>query len=168
MYRRSFIKKHNIQFDTNRRYNGDIYEDSSFNQLYLLCCEKIATTNEVVYNYEYNPNSITTINTDTSIHLNNFIEAMTWLTTEINKRNIQNDYEIARNYQIILFQIYFNYLTLKDQSKITLSKIQKIKKIYNQYIHMLPYETQVEIYKTFDYPIIPNISFYDFLNKIAD
>ena len=39
MYRRSINEKNNIIFDSKRRYNGDIYEDSSFNQLYSLCCE---------------------------------------------------------------------------------------------------------------------------------
>ena len=168
MFRRSIINKHNIKFDIKHRHNGDIYEDSTFTQLYLLCCEKVITTEEVVYTYEYNPKSITKYNNDKAIHLKNFIEAMNWLTEEIKKRNIKDNYEIARNYQIILFHIYFNYLLLDKPEKIHLDTIKEIKKMYNQYIYALPYETQVSIYKTFDYPIIPKISFYDFLNKITD
>lgn len=168
MFRRSIIEKNNIKFDITHRKNGDIYEDSTFTQLYLLCSEKIITTQEVVYTYEYNPNSITKYNKDNAIHLQNFIEAMNWLTNEIKKRNIKNNYEIARNYQIILFHIYFHYLLLENPEKIKLNTINEIKKMYDKYIYALPYETQVSIYKTFDHPIIPKISFYDFLNKITE
>lgn len=168
MYRRSVINKNNIKFDKTRRYDGDIYEDCSFNILYTLCCNKIATTNKVVYIYEYNPNSITKFNKDVSKHLRNYIDAMTWLEKEINKRNLNNEHDIAWNFCMICFHSYFNYLLSEKRSNFVFTEMAQIKKMYKKYIDKLPYGEQLSIYKLFDYPIIPTISFYDFMNKISD
>lgn len=168
MYRRSIINKNNIRFDLTRRYNGDIYEDCSFNILYTLCCNNIATTNKVVYIYEYNPNSITKSNTDSSKHLRNYIDAMTWLEKEISKRKIKNEHDIAWNFYMICFHSYFNYLLSEEKSNFVFTEMSQIKKMYKKYIDKLPYDEQLYIYKLFDYPVIPTISFYDFMNKISD
>jgi len=168
MYRRSVIKKNNIAFDVTRRYNGDIYEDYTFNILYTLCCDRIATTNEIVYTYEYNPNSITKSNKDDSKHLRNYVDAMTWLGKEINKRKIEKEYDIAWNFCMICFHSYFNYLITEEKSKFVFSEMSQIKKMYKKYIDKLPYNDQLSIYKLFDYPVIPTISFYEFINKISD
>lgn len=168
MYRRSIINKNNITFDVTRRYNGDIYEDTSFNILYTLCCNKIATTNEVVYIYEYNPNSITKLNKDESEHLRNYIDAMTWLEKEISKREIEKEHDIAWNIYMICFHSYFNYLRTEEKSKFVFTEMSQIKKMYKKYIDKLSYDEQLSIYKLFDYPVIPTISFYDFMDKISD
>lgn len=168
MYRRSVINKNNITFDIKRRYGGDIYEDCSFNILYTLCCNKIATTNEVVYTYEYNPNSITKANKDVSKHLRNYVDAMTWLEKEISKRNITNEHDIAWNFCMVCFHSYFNYLLSEEQSSFVFTEMSQIKKMYKKYIDKLPYDEQLSIYKLFDYPVIPTISFYDFMDKISD
>ena len=110
MYRRSIIKKYKLKFDPKRRYDGDVYEDSTFNQLYSLCCQKINNTEELIYVYQYNVDSITRKNTNTSQHLRNFVDAMTWLVKEINKRKIDNPHYIAWNMCIICMHAYFNYL----------------------------------------------------------
>lgn len=168
MYRRSVINKNNIMFDSTRRYGGDIYEDCSFNILYTLCCNKIATTNAEVYIYEYNPNSITRANNDESKHLRNYIDAMTWLQKEISKRNLEKEYDIAWNFYMICFHSYFNYLLTEEKSDFVFSEMSQIKKMYKKYIDKLPYEEQLSIYKLFNYPVIPTISFYDFMDKISD
>lgn len=168
MYRRSIIKEYKIKFDKKRRYEGDIYEDSAFNQLYSVSCKNVATTNEIVYIYNYNTNSITKSNNDESKHLYNFVDAMTWLSNEINKRKIENLHDLAWNYCIICFHMYHKYLITENQSQFVFENASEIKKIYNKYIDNLPYEEQVNIYKFFDYPIIPKISFYDFMDKIKD
>lgn len=168
MYRRSIIDKNNITFDTTRRYDGDIYEDCSFNILYTLCCNKIATTSEVVYVYEYNPNSITKLNKDVSKHLKNYIDAMTWLAKEIIKRDIKKEHDIAWNFCMICFHSYFNYLLSEEKSSFVFTEMAQIKKMYKKYIDKLSYEEQLSIYKLFDYPVIPSISFYDFMNRILD
>ncbi len=168
MYRRSIIDKNNISFDKTRRYNGDIYEDTSFNILYTLCCNKIATTNEIVYTYEYNPNSITKFNKDETNHLRNYVDAMTWLSNEINKRNINKEHDISWNFYMICFHSYFNYLLTEEKSSFVFEEMSEIKKMYKKYIDKLPYDEQLSIYKLFDYPVIPTISFYDFIDKIKD
>ena len=168
MYRRSVINKNNISFDEKRRYNGDIYEDCSFNILYTLCCNKIATTNDIVYIYEYNPNSITKSNKDESKHLRNYVDAMTWLEKEISKRKIEKEHDIAWNFYMICFHSYFNYLRTEEESKFVFTEMSQIKKMYKKYIDKLPYDEQLSIYKLFDEPVIPTISFYDFMNKISD
>ena len=168
MYRRSIIQKYNIKFDATRRYNGDIYEDYSFNILYTLCCNKIATTSEIVYIYEYNPLSITKFNKNVSQHLYNYINAMTWLGDEISKRNLNKEHDIAWNFCMICFHSYFNYLLSENESNFVFKGMSKIKKLYKKYIDKLSYDEQLSIYKLFDYPVIPNISFYDFMDRISD
>lgn len=168
MYRRSVIKNNKIKFDKKRRYDGDIYEDSSFNQIYSLCCKNIATTNELVYIYNYNPKSITKTYTDETKNLYNYVDAMTWLAKEINKREITNLHDLAWNCCIICFHMYHKYLITENQSQFIFENASEIKKIYKKYIDNLPYEEQVNIYKFFDYPIVPKISFYDFMDKIKD
>lgn len=168
MYRRSIIEKNNIKFDVTRRYGGDIYEDTSFNILYTLCCDKISSTDEVVYKYEYNPNSITKSNKDDSKHLRNYIDAMTWLTKEISKRKIEKDHDIAWNYYMICFHSYFKYLLTQEKSSFLFAEMSQIKKMYKKYIDKLPFDEQLSIYKLFNEPVIPTISFYDFINKISD
>lgn len=166
MYRRSIINKYNIRFDELKRLNGDIYEDSTFNQLYSLYCDNIATTNEIIYAYQNNPLSITKANDNKASNLYNFIDAMSWLFNQIEKRKITKKYEIAWNICIILFHIYFNYLITNDENDFVFENCKKLKKAYNKYIKYLPYEEQLAIFKYFDYPTIPTISFYDFLKKI--
>lgn len=168
MYRRSIIDKNNIRFDKTRRYDGDIYEDCSFNILYTLCCNKIATTNEIVYTYEYNPNSITKSNKDVSKHLKNYVDAMTWLEKEIRKRNLEKEHDIAWNFCMICLHSYFNYLLSEEKSSFVFTEMAQIKKMYKKYIDKLPYNEQLSIYRLFDYPVIPTISFYDFMDKISD
>lgn len=85
---------------------------------------------------------------------------------EIKNRNINKSHEIVWNYYIILFQIYFKFLITPDRNtEFDFKSIKKIKNLYNKIIDYLPYEEQVNIYKSFDYQIITPISFYDFLKK---
>ena len=38
--------------------------------------------------------------------------------------------------------------------------------MYNKYIDYLSFDEQLELYKYCDYPVIPTISFYEFMDKI--
>ena len=42
-----------------------------------------------------------------------------------------------------------------------------IKSTYLSYIDNLSYDDRVYLYKRFDYPIIPTITFFDFMNNIT-
>ena len=133
-----------------------------------MCCNKIATTNDEVYIYEYNPNSITRSNNDVSIDLRNYIDAMTWLGKEITKRKLSKEHDIAWNFYMICFHSYFNYLLSEANSSFVFTEMSQIKQMYKKYKDLLSYDEQLSIYKLFDYPVIPTISFYDFMKKISD
>ena len=167
IYRRSLIDKYKIKIDVKRRYNGDIYEDSTFNQLYTLCANKDATIDDIVYVYDYNPSSITKKNTSVKNHLLNFIDAMTWLCQEIDKREITNYYYLAWNMCVTCLHIYFNYLIMEDRNTFDFSSVKPIKTMYYKYIGHLPYDEQCNIYSFFkDYRVIPDITFYEFMDKV--
>ena len=168
MFRRSIIKKNNICFDTEIRHSGDLYEDSSFNQLYSLCCNKIVSLKDIVYIYEYNSKSITRNNRNIPNELYNYIHSMTWLANQIEKRNISKVHDIAWNFCIIPYHCYFNYLLEPENNNFAFTDMSVIKKMYYKYINNLSFDEQLEIYKLFDYPVIPNITFYDFINKVND
>ena len=48
----------------------------------------------------------------------------------------------------------FDFKTMKD-----------IKAVYNKFIDYLNFDEQLRIYNFFNYPVIPIISFYDFMKK---
>ena len=56
----------------------------------------------------------------------------------------------------------------EERSNFVFTEMSQIKKMYKKYIDKLPYDEQLSIYKLFDYPVIPTISFYDFMDKISD
>lgn len=167
MFRRSIINKYNLKFENFKAPHGDMYEDDAFNQLYLLCCKEIASTNEIIYNYEYNPDSLTKANQNTAQNLKNYVHAMTWLVNELEKRDLQNDYNIAWHICVISYHCYFNYLLTENESQYVFKKMSKIKKMYLDYIDFLDFDERLKLYKLYkDYPVLPLISFYDFLDKI--
>ncbi len=170
MYRRSVIEKYNIRFIETKREYGDPYEDTTFNELYMLCCDKIGTTNEIVYVYQDNQNSITRRDIDVAINLRNFVDAMTWLAEELDKREITKLRDVAWHFCIISMHAYFKYSTLEEneENNFVFEKMTRIKQTYNRYIEYLPYDEQLAIYKIFNEPVIPKLSFYDFMNKIKD
>ena len=166
MFRRSVIERYNIAFDKSKRLCGDMYEDSSFNQLYLLCSSNIATTNEKVYVYEYNENSLTNKDVDAVNNLINYVYSMTWLAKEVKKRNLSNLHDIGWHFCIISYHCYFNYLLHPLECEFVFKEMKLIKKMYKEYITNISYDEQLRIYKLFNYPVIPNITFFDFMEKI--
>ena len=161
MYRRSIINKNNLHFN-----NLKSHEDNSFNQLYMLCCEKINFLDDIVYIYKYNSKSITRTKSNKK-DLLDYIKSMTWLCEEINKRNFSNTYDIGRRICIIAYYCYFNYLLDTDSLAFIFNNMRIIKSTYLSYIDNLSYDDRVYLYKRFDYPIIPTITFFDFMNNIT-
>ena len=144
MYRRSIIEKNNIEFEISNIKSGDIYEDSTYNQLYTLCCDKVASTNELVYVYEYNDTSLTKNNNNTVVNLKQFISAMNWLIDEIEKRNIKKEYDLAWYYCIAFYHSYFNYLLTPEECQFVVEDMQKLKKAYLDYFQQLTFEKMLE------------------------
>lgn len=164
LFRRSIIEKNKLKFDVCKKNQGDIYEDSTFNQLYYICCDAFGTTEKIVYVYEYNSNSLTKKEVNSAANLHNFVEAMNWLTNEIKKRK-KDTAAIAWNYCLMCFHCYFHYLSSPETNDFIFREIKNIKKIYKKYENEVSYDDKLSIYKSFDFPIIPTITFYDFLDK---
>ena len=166
LYRRSIIDKYNIKFDPFRSREANAHEDNSFNNLYELCCKNINEIEDVVYIYKYNVESITKNEISEVKSMENYIRAMDWLTGEVEKRKLKNYHEIARRYSFILYYSYFTYLLDPDTYKFMYKMLSRIKKLYNKTIDSFEYNERVNMYKIFDYPIIPTITFYEFLDNI--
>ena len=93
IYRRKFIKDHNIRFNLSRAN-----EDNGFNTLIRLCAnenEQIKFSSEVSYNWHINLNSITRINNCEYSYNQSFpgyTDNMIYAITEAKKRNPFNGY----------------------------------------------------------------------------
>lgn len=168
MYRRSIIEKYDINFDVSKRKNGDIYEDSTFNQLYTLCCKKISTVDKMIYIYEYNPNSLTQAKKVIPSNLKNFVQSMNWLVKEIKKRKIDDYEQLPWLLAIMIYHCYFNYLMIPDKCLFVFDELNEIRNLYEIYHNYLDYDNEVAIFRSFvnDYSIIPNITVYEFISKI--
>jgi len=160
MYRRSIINKFNIRFNELRSH-----EDNAYNQLYMLCCDNIFYLDDIVYDYINRENSITNTQ-DVSYSISNYIDSFTWLFNEIEKRKIDKYHEIAEVILVAIYYCYFNYLMNREKLNLIFSKMGYLKKMYKKYIKYLDNDEIVNIYKYFDYPVIPIMSVNEFINKI--
>ena len=169
MYRRSIIEKNKLKFEYSTIKNGDIYEDSTFNQLYCLCCDNIATTNEFIYVYEYNESSLTRKERKVSVNLYNFIKATNWLIKEVEKRTFnKKEVNIAWDFCLAMYHCYFNYMLAPEECEFVFEDMSEIKKMYCKYIDYLLFEEKLAIYKIFNYDVIPIITINDFVSKIKE
>lgn len=162
MYRRSVIEKNNLKFNDLRSH-----EDNAFNQLYVLCCENIVFIEDIVYRYKFNPHSITRNKLEKQ-SLMDYIDSMTWLCKEIEKRNIKDEYDVGRRFCLIAYYCYFNYLLDTEEFLFVYDKMSDIKKMYDKYICKLSYDDKLYLYKNFDYPVIPTVTFFDFMDRIKN
>jgi glycosyltransferase involved in cell wall biosynthesis len=93
MYRRDFLNKYNIRFNHSRAN-----EDNGFNKLVQLCSsdqEKVVFSEDVIYFWHANENSITRINNcEYSYHQSfpGYTDNMIYAITEANKRQPFNGY----------------------------------------------------------------------------
>ena len=168
LFRRSIIVDNKIKFDVTKRVQGDIYEDSTFNMLYLLYCNNIVTVEDPTYIYDYNPKSITKTEYENNQHIFNFIGAMEWFFKEVRKRKIKNkDKELAWDMYVTVFFIYACYNTDPQKYEFVFKKMKLLKEEYLKYKDFMPQEEIVKMF--FDYQnktVIPVITFYDFMGKI--
>ena len=141
------------------------HEDNAFNQLYELCCDKIVCIEDIVYRYKFNPNSITR-NKIAKQDLIDYINSMTWLCKEIENRNIKDEFGIGWRFCCIAFYCYFNYLLDTDEFSFVFDKMSDIKRMYCKCIGKLSYDDQLNLYKNFDFPVIPTMTFFDFMDRI--
>jgi len=169
LLRRSIIEANKLVFESTMAKVGDIYEDSTFNQLYSLCCKKINNTGELIYVYNYNQSSLTRTDRNVLRDLTSFVKAMNWLVKEINKRKIDNPHDIGWYFCIAMDHAYFNYMLCQDEPEANniFKEMKPFKKMYVNHIEQLNSDEKLDIYKFFkEFPVIPTLTIQEFLDKI--
>ena len=164
MYKRSVIDNYSIKFCDVRNH-----EDNTFNYLYMNCCNHIAQTEKIIYQYNYNSNSITKGHTDAYQNLKNYIYAYTWLVDECIKRNIDSINVAGFIYHAILYG-YAAYVYNEDNIDVefVLNDLSKLKKRYMEY-DILSKQYKAGLLIDFIYgKKTPKITVDEFIQRIAD
>lgn len=189
IYRREFINKNNIKFHPTSRAN----EDNGFNKLCKMCLaekEIIAYTDNIVYTWrDLNENSITRANNyeySYSCNKNDsfygYIENMIYVIQESQKRNIKNLYlkEFTVECMIVIYFYYIIYSNKYSNNKNIYFNYCKefyntiFKNLDNTCITQIINNNYYKIMEAFFLEdnnfrkIIPNITFYEFLNQLED
>lgn len=133
MYRRSFLNKYNIRFNVTRAN-----EDNGFNTLIKLCCtenEQIKFTNDVVYFWHSNENSITRKNNCEYSYNQSFpgyTDNMIFAITEAKKRNPFNGYIKLFSIEVMcnLYEYYIE--TIARDPRFQEQNFEACRRFYNQ------------------------------------
>ena len=170
IYKREFLKNNNIHFNDSR-YN----EDNYFNICVYLSEANIQYINDIVYYWNYNPNSITRknnyeYNSYQVLHLiKNTTEGL-----EFGIKNDKNKQLIATKCYMTLISIYYYYEHDKNDDYIKESiRLNSIYDEYKEYINnpdnLYDIQKEYSLRTIFnDKPFEEDISFIDFINKIKD
>ena len=170
IYKRSFIEANNIHFN-NSRYNEDVY----YNTCISLSGARILYIDDIVYNWNFNKNSITRNNNyeynnyQTTYFIDNMSQAI-----EFGVKNNKDKQLIAEKAYYTILSIYYYYLYYNNDDFLT--KSVYIKNIYNKYKKYIQNPNDIFIQQTKysiesifkDKTFEPTISFKSFLNKIKE
>ncbi len=165
MYRRSVIEKYSIKFCNTRNH-----EDNVFNYLYMNCCNHIAQTEKIIYQYNYNSDSITKGHTDTYQDLKNYIYAYTWLVEECIKRNLDAENIAGFIYHAILYG-YSKYVYNEENIDLSFvfQDLSNLKRRYKEYGDILPQKYKIGYLIDFIYgKETPKMTIDEFIVKIED
>lgn len=165
MYRRSFLEENNIRFHDIRIKGGNAHEDNAFNELCFSCPGRMLFIPHITYRYRDVENSIT--NSENRVKsFKCYIKSMSWLFEQLEqKEEIKTEY-VGRVIAKTMFYIYFNYSLFEKEYDFCFKESAFLKTMYDKYIQYVSEDKILEIYKVFDYPVIPKISFNDFMKKI--
>lgn len=162
MYRRSFLEKNNIKFPAIRTH-----EDNVFNRLCLAFTNNINMIDDIIYRYNDTENSIT--NTESRIiSFKCYILAMNYLFDEIKKHDEVNLERVGETIFSVMMSLYHNYLLHKDEYEFCFKELSYLKNMYNEYNTCIDDSRKLRIFKNFNYPVKPDMTFYEFINKIED
>ena len=165
MYRRSFLNERNIRFSEKRIKGANAHDDNAFNQLYLTCANKVNKIMDTIYKWNYIPESITNKENKTK-SFKCYIKNMTWLFEKIEKqKDIENHYAGIVVTAIMLY-CYFNYLLYEKEYSFFFKELSYLKKMYNKYTKYTDYSDLLRIYNNFNCPAVPNLTIYEFIDKI--
>lgn len=169
LYKRNILEKNNIRFMKFNSKEASLHEDISFNTLYQMYCKNINVIDDVVYTYKYVSTSITKTE-DFYKNVENFVHVLEWTAQEVEKRTIKNYYETARRFCFILYNCFFNYSLEPEYFQFMFKELSTVKKIYLETEKYLDYSEKAKLYNsfysTYGYVVIPEISFYEFLDRI--
>ena len=161
MYRRSFIERENIRFSEFRTH-----EDNSFNRLCNAADPLVGHTDEIVYVYEENNNSVTKKEAMYGFNsCKEFCDSMFWLVKESEKRGYAEE-KIGINLLEAIMYIYkvYNinyYYEERDKLKVWVKDLIKLYKYYRDY---LDYNTKMDIYFGYINGIVVYEPILDFLD----
>lgn len=134
----SKIIKRSILIDNYIKFRENVaYEDFEFIPTVVLFCQKVCTTNKVLYNYRYNELSITN-NYKRSVHIDDKIVAMKELVNVFKELNQYNNYRDEITYLIYL--TYSNMIQaalVLEQEKID---IDLFKKMHDFFFEVVDYD----------------------------
>jgi len=170
LYKRSIIEKNNIKFNPFRSKEANAHEDNSYNNLYELCCNKINVLEDMVYTYTVNFDSITKTEVSEVKNRENFCIAMDWFAEEIDKRKFKKETynRIMKKILFVIAYCFNNYFLYPDEYEFMFDKLGHVKKVYNKYKDYLLYDDLISTYNFFNYPIIPTMTIYEFIDKIKE
>ena len=165
LFCRKVIDEYDLKF-----YPGYNHEDLSFYLLYYSAnVDKIYIDGDV-YLYKYNEKSITNTNGKTYEleKSGKYVDNIIWYVENCEKRNF-DELEIASNIYyafVILYNIYNeNY---ENNCDVLFDNSKKLYDVYEKYEDLLTEDLKIELYNSTGRDFIPVISFYDFLDKIAN
>ena len=162
MYSRKYIEKNKFTFNNTR-----MSEDHSFNRLYTLSNPKIGYTDEIIYVYRKNNNSITRKKENQIESIKWYIYNAIWTVEEANKRGFSKE-EIGKMIYSAICYTYFQYLELNQNEKI-IEYVKPIYKYYKLFGAYIDNEDKIELYKYYDQinTIIPTKSFEEYLDMLT-
>ena len=92
---------------------------------------------------------------------------MVWAVENAIERGY-NELLIAKVIYHSYLYVYFNYMANLKHNKLNLILMWSfpLHKLYKKYIHLLSEQEKYDMYVNYEYPMIPDISFREFLNLI--
>ena len=160
MYRRKFLEDNKIKFNKYRSH-----EDNAFNRLCYICTENISFLDEIVYLYNYNSDSITN-NQDLVENIDLYIKNMNCLFREIEKKDSIDKWYAGKTITFAFYYCYFNYMTNEKLFDFVFKKMSFLKEMYKKYHTFISESDELEVYKRFDYPVVPFLTISEFIRKI--
>ncbi len=163
VYKRSLLEKYNIRFN-----NTKSSEDNSFNRLCYASSSKTMYTDDLIYIYTYNKNSITNKDKNYSFDsLEWFIYNMVWAVKNAEQMNLKPE-KIADIVFNSVYYVYFRYLDYNNelQKNKILLWTSNLYDLYYKYDKYLNEKDKSGIYfNYYNYEIVPYISVIDFIEK---
>ena len=160
MYKRSIIDKNNISFPNS--YN---HEDHVFNRMYLCYSNNINYIEDIIYKYNYKESSVSR-KIDPVDNIRTYINCMSWLYKNLkNNENLNKEYAGFLIFDIMVY-LYYNYINNSNIQKVIIEESSYLKKMFDKYTKYLIEEEKIGIYNNYEAEVIPDITFYNFLDVI--